>query len=217
MGDNNKEFRKDLYDIIIKQISRNNEVKTAHKCIETLCRVVTNILDDPNDERKRKLKETTNTFQSTIRGAQGGVEFLVRLGFRSRVINFEKFYVLELSITEDSPDMEKLKVAQELLADFLKKVKERAELVSNMQAKEKIAEELQKKAVLEKIEEDRENRAAARERLKTRRQHQKETQIVDEESNSTSTNDQPLQPEQFYKTYHHSHYRQHDHEEQDEL
>ncbi|CAG8557872.1 18941_t:CDS:1 [Acaulospora morrowiae] len=209
-----EDFRKKLYeDIIIKQISRNNDVETAHKCIETLSRVVNNIIDSPNDERKRRLKEKSKTFQSNICGAQGGVEFLVKIGFRAKVIDFEKFYVLEHPLTDnpDSPEMEKLKVAQEILQDFLKKVKDRAELASKMQAKEKAAEESRRKAVLEKIDEDKERRVAARERLRARRKSQEEQETtINEESNSVDdTADTPSQPEQFYRAYHSSHYRQH--------
>ncbi|CAG8445414.1 7542_t:CDS:1 [Diversispora eburnea] len=211
--DSKEEFRKKLYDeIIIKQISRNNNPESARKCIETLLRVVKNIVDDPKEEKKRKLKEETNAFKKNIRRNKGGVEFLVRIGFKAKVISFEKYFIYELPPDNDptarTEKMERLKIAQDLLQDFLEKAQERAEIIERMEAREKIANEIQKKSVLESIEDDKIRRAEARKRSKETKEI-KELQHKPKENEQNQPKIEEEETTESYRSYNSSHYRQH--------
>ncbi|CAG8727907.1 hypothetical protein C2G38_2218423 [Gigaspora rosea] len=180
-----KEFRKSLHDIIVKQISRNNEPENAYKCVNTLNKVVGNIIESPHDETKRQLKESNKIVKSTIREVDGGVEFLIKVGFKAKVFNFQKSIVLEMPKNNDSSQMmkqlEKLEIARELLEEFLRKFKERSELKERTRLKEKIAEESRKEIVLNMIEQDREKLAEEQERLKLNRKLQQERELKKEE------------------------------------
>ncbi|CAG8794483.1 5160_t:CDS:1 [Gigaspora margarita] len=220
-----KEFRKSLHDIIVKQISRNNEPEDAYKCVNTLNRVVGNIIESPYDETKRQLKESNKIVKSTIREVDGGIEFLIKVGFKAKVFNFQKSIVLEMANNNDSSQMmkqlEKLEIARELLEEFLRKFKERSELKERTRLKEKIAEESRKEIALNMIEQDREKRAEEQKRLKLNRKLQqeqelkKEVQKETEEQLQRETEEQlqlsrvePSQDSFSYRPYHSSHFRQ---------
>ncbi|CAG8701182.1 6314_t:CDS:1 [Racocetra persica] len=233
-----KEFRKSLHDIIIKQISRNNQPEDAYKCIDTLNKVVGNIIKSPHDETKRKLKESNKIVHSTIREVDGGFEFLIKIGFKAKVVDFQKSFILEIPRNNDTSQLtkqlENLEIARELLEDFLQKVKERIELKERARVRDKVAEESRRKIALSKIEEDRERLAAEQERLKRNRKFQKEQQQKKtEEQLQLSTTEQPSQQEDHllsqqeehllsqqeehllsqqeeysYRPYHSSHFRQ---------
>ncbi|CAG8745860.1 19910_t:CDS:2 [Cetraspora pellucida] len=168
-----KEFRKSLHDIIIKQISRNNRPEDAYKCVDTLSKIVGNIIKFPHDETKRRLKESNKIVKSTVREVDGGVEFLIKIGFKAKVVDFQKSFILEMPRNNDTSQLlkqlENLEIAHELLEDFLQKIKERSELKERARVREKIAEESRRKIALNKIEEDRERRAVEDERLKQSR------------------------------------------------
>ncbi|PKY23689.1 hypothetical protein RhiirB3_506678 [Rhizophagus irregularis] len=222
-----KEFQNILYEeIIIKQISRHNPPLISQKCISTLLRILNNILEEPYNEKFRKLPEKNNLINSNVLQITGGREFLVKIGFKSKVVEFEKFFILELKNT--SPvckdgskkisdelflrQIERLEIAQELLKDYLKKVTEHAEAVRRMQEREKIAGELQKAAALENIKEDKERRQKQQEQLKLRRQLEKETQRHEERLNmneeKAESEQQQLEQSPFYRPYHHSHFEE---------
>ncbi|GBB90841.1 hypothetical protein RclHR1_17940004 [Rhizophagus clarus] len=223
-----REFQNFLYEeIIIKQISRHNSPQISQKCISTLLRIVNNILEDPYNEKFRKLPEKNKLINSNILQIIGGREFLVKIGFKSKVLEFEKFFILESKNTAPvgkddgkkirdelflTRQLERLEIAQKLLEDYLKKVTDHAEAVRRMQEKEKRAEELQKAAVLENIKEDKERRQKQQIQLKLRRQLEKEAQRHEEKLDVNEENaefeQQQLEQSPFYRPYHHSHFEQ---------
>ncbi|CAG8595589.1 2894_t:CDS:1 [Scutellospora calospora] len=225
--DTNKEFRKSLYDIIIKQISRNNEPENAYKCFNTLNKVVGNIIESPHDKTKRQLKKTNKIVKSTICEIDGGADFLIKIGFRVKVIEFQKFYILEIPNDKDSSQLRKqleiLEIAQELLKDILQKLKERSELKERAKLMEKIAEESRKEIALKNIEEDRKRRAEEQERLKRHRKFQMERELKEKEEQQKRRETeeqlqqlmlerpslkQPSQEQSFYRSYHPSDFNQ---------
>ncbi|CAG8648268.1 5233_t:CDS:1 [Dentiscutata heterogama] len=213
-----EELRKNLHDIIIKHISRNNEPEAAYKCVNTLNRVVGNIIESPYDEAKRQLKESNKIVKSTIREVDGGVKFLMKIGFKVKVANFQKSFILEMPQDESSQMMkqlEKLEIARESLEEFLRKFKERSELKERARVKEKIAEESRKEIVLKHIEEDRKRRAEEQERHKLSMKFQKERGLKEEQQQKETDEQQQLsgvtQPSQnspYYRPYHSSDFRQ---------
>jgi hypothetical protein len=223
-----KEFQKLLYEeIIIKQISRYNPPQISQKCISTLLRIVNNILEEPYNEKFRKLPEKNNLLNSNVLQITGGRDFLVKIGFKSKVVEFEKFFILEVKNTAPigkdgskkisdelflTRQLERLEIAQKLLEDYLKKVTEHAEAVRRMQEKEKRADELQKAAVLKNIEEDKERRQKQQDQLKLRRQLEKEAESHEEKLNvneeKAEFEQQHLEQPPFYRPYHHSHFEQ---------
>ncbi|CAG8774580.1 13598_t:CDS:1 [Dentiscutata erythropus] len=212
-----EEFRKNLHDIIIKQISRNNEPEEAYKCVNTLNKVIGNIIESPYDETKRQLKESNKIVKSTIREVDGGVKFLMKIGFKTKVVNFQKSFILEMPHNESSQMMkqlEKLEIARELLEEFLRKIKERSELKERARVKEKIAEESRKEIVLKQIEEDRERRTEEQERHKLNMKLQKERGLKEEQQQEETEQQQlsgvrqPSQDSPYYHPYRSSDFRQ---------
>src|SRR3954447_7206794 len=110
-----KEFQKSLYEeIIIKQISRHNPPLISQKCISTILQLINNILKEPYNEKFRKLREKNNLINSNILQITGGKEFLVKIGFKSKVVDFEKYFILELRCTSTSADKGDSKEINEL-------------------------------------------------------------------------------------------------------
>ncbi|CAJ0651816.1 4149_t:CDS:1 [Entrophospora sp. SA101] len=182
MTTTNEKFRKNLYDeIIIKQISRNNNPTTAYQCVSILYKIVNNIILSPRDEVKRKLKEENKIFKANVKDISGGLEFLIELGFVSKVVDFKKYYILYIPNDQVklNNQLEKLEIAVDLLKNFMEKIKETSEAKEKMKAKEKVAEESRKKIVLQAIEEDREKRIKERERQQFR-QREKERQLEEQ-------------------------------------
>ncbi len=234
-----KEFQKSLYDeIIVKQISRHNPPPISQKCISTLLQIVNNILKEPYNEKFRKLREKNNTINSNVLQITGGKEFLIKIGFKSKVMDFEKFFILELKnttgaaskdgekISDDlflTRQVERLEIAQKLLENYLNKVTGQVEIVKQMQEREKKLEEFQKAAVLQNIEEDKERRHKEQEQLKLRRQLEKERDERGQRREQTTKREQQpnvdeeaefdsfgqqSEPPPFYRPYHHSHFEQ---------
>ncbi|CAG8461683.1 15133_t:CDS:1 [Funneliformis caledonium] len=226
-----KEFQRSLHDVIIKQISRHNPPPISQKCVSTLLQIINNLLKEPYNEKFRKLREKNHTFNSNVLQIVGGKEFLIKVGFKSKIVDFEKSFILELKGTDKSGEkisdelflsgqVERLEIAQQLLEDYLKKVTEQAETVKRMQEKEKKAEELQKAAILQSIEEDKERRHKQQERLKFHRQLEQEKRERTEQNTKLEPQsedyeevdsfgqqriDQP-EPKPFYRPYHHTHF-----------
>ncbi|GES88599.1 hypothetical protein GLOIN_2v1783844 [Rhizophagus clarus] len=200
-----REFQNFLYEeIIIKQISRHNSPQISQKCISTLLRIVNNILEDPYNEKFRKLPEKNKLINSNILQIIGESKNTAPVGKDDgKKIRDELFLTRQL---------ERLEIAQKLLEDYLKKVTDHAEAVRRMQEKEKRAEELQKAAVLENIKEDKERRQKQQIQLKLRRQLEKEAQRHEEKLDVNEENaefeQQQLEQSPFYRPYHHSHFEQ---------
>src|SRR4051812_20723395 len=91
-----KEFQRSLHDVIIKQISRHNPPPISQKCVSTLLQIMNNLLKEPYNERFRKLREKNHTFNSNVLQIVGGKEFLIKVGFKSKIVDFEKSFILEL-------------------------------------------------------------------------------------------------------------------------
>ncbi|CAI2166281.1 14567_t:CDS:1 [Funneliformis geosporum] len=226
-----KEFQKSLHDVIVKQISRHNSPPVSQKCISTLLQIMNNLLKEPYNEKFRKLREKNHTFNSNVLQIIGGREFLIKVGFKSNIVDFEKYFILELKGPDKSGEkisdelflsrqLERLEIAQQLLDDYLNKVTEQAETVKRMQEREKKAEELQKAAILQSIEEDKERRHKQQEQLKFHRQLEKERQERAEQNTNLEPQSEDYEgansfeqqiinqsePKPFYRPYHHSHF-----------
>eukprot|EP00028_Trichosphaerium_sp_Am-I-7-wt_P005780 CAMPEP_0168530486 /NCGR_PEP_ID=MMETSP0405-20121227/14709_1 /TAXON_ID=498012 /ORGANISM="Trichosphaerium sp, Strain Am-I-7 wt" /LENGTH=140 /DNA_ID=CAMNT_0008554763 /DNA_START=121 /DNA_END=540 /DNA_ORIENTATION=+ len=64
--------------------------------IETLIRIISRIMQEPNNEKIRKIKMRSNTFRTRIANVKGGTEFMNTIGFKKIVFEFEEWMVLEV-------------------------------------------------------------------------------------------------------------------------
>ncbi|XP_042895062.1 UBX domain-containing protein 6 [Parasteatoda tepidariorum] len=95
--------------LIIHTLSRNKEKLGV--AIETLSRYLTNILDNPEEEKYRKIRLNNKVFQERIVGIEGAFEFLSAAGFSKQVIDHEEYLVFSRSHESDFENMQMLKEA----------------------------------------------------------------------------------------------------------
>ncbi|XP_055936378.1 UBX domain-containing protein 6-like [Argiope bruennichi] len=80
--------------------------------IETLVRYLTNILDNPEEEKYHKIRLNNKVFQERIIGLEGAFEFLEAAGFTKQMIGEEEYLVF-VGVTDES--FENLQMLKEAL------------------------------------------------------------------------------------------------------
>jgi len=71
---------------------------TALAAIETALKLVSNIVDQPSEPKFRKFRANNPAITKKLIRCPGGQDLLLALGFRTKVMEFEEFWVVE-----DSP------------------------------------------------------------------------------------------------------------------
>lgn len=79
--------------------------------IETLARYLTNILDNPTEEKYRKIRFNNKVFQERIVGLEGAFDFLTAAGFRRKVEGSEEYFIFEEEQFDDIENLQMLKEA----------------------------------------------------------------------------------------------------------
>lgn len=75
-------------------IIHNCNVKDkAEACSETLSKYIENIVNNPDDEKYRKIRLTNRIFCERVRGVEGGYEFLIGAGFVEQTIDGEAYLI----------------------------------------------------------------------------------------------------------------------------
>ncbi|OWF35304.1 UBX domain-containing protein 6 [Mizuhopecten yessoensis] len=115
-----------IEEFLLKQIGEEPEmtsalmIHTLNKdkekvgiCIETLVKILGNIIANPGEEKYRKIRLTTKAFTEKIDPLKGSNEFLQAAGFHivSQLVNGteENFYVMDEVIAQDSERLTGLK------------------------------------------------------------------------------------------------------------
>ena len=91
------------------------QIKT---CTEILCTYLRNILDNPDEEKYRKIRMSNRTFQEKVKDIVGAIEFLQAAGFDREELSIqdrtEEYLVFSL---ERITDIEYLRVRNILSLD----------------------------------------------------------------------------------------------------
>ncbi|CAJ0825437.1 8146_t:CDS:2 [Entrophospora sp. SA101] len=140
MTTTNEKFRKNLYDeIIIKQISRNNNPTTAYQCVSILYKIVNNIILSPRDEVKRKLKEENKIFKANVKDISGETsEAKEKMKAKEKVAEESRKKIVLQAIEEDRE----------------KRIKERERQQFRQREKERQLEEQKESMEKEKLKEN---------------------------------------------------------------
>ncbi|RUS18348.1 hypothetical protein BC937DRAFT_88861 [Endogone sp. FLAS-F59071] len=164
-ADERIKFREKI-NIIIITIYRDNPSGTTFLCLSLVLTLVSNILDHPNNPAFLSVKTKNPRIQSNLILVPGGVDLILELGFRRRVIEFEEKYVFEAM---NETGLALLVIGKDALETSLRKAEERKVVAERLAKEEKDEEANRKKDVLLKIEDDKQRRKMRQERSKSRR------------------------------------------------
>lgn len=93
-------------------------------CLHKLQRLLGNIVDHTSDKHFRRVKATNKAFANHIANVHGAIELLVELGWRTKVVEFERSWVFEHG--EGSDEFEVLRALVEELGRALQAVDDKA-------------------------------------------------------------------------------------------
>jgi len=101
----------------------NQDKKKIENCIRVLSRYLQNIIDNPDEEKYRKIRRTNKVIQDKVANIEGAEEFLIKgCGFELQTLPYEDaeettvhtFYVMNNSLAYDT---EQLLTAMQMLTD----------------------------------------------------------------------------------------------------
>jgi len=127
-------------------------------CVETLSKMVHNVIDNPGEEKYRRVRCTNEAFKTRVLAVKGGEEFLRAAGWREQTIEFTRHLVLQ------RPDDEVLQIAARLLDKCQQAVFEKAERHTRDQWLAKNEAQITKQSTLQAIADDKARRRDAAER-----------------------------------------------------
>lgn len=70
-----------------------NTKDRATACIETLSKYLENIIQHPDDEKYRKIRQSNRIFSEKVQPCEGALDFLLAAGFAEQIIDDEKFLI----------------------------------------------------------------------------------------------------------------------------
>ena len=79
-------------------------------CVETLCKYLDNIMQNPTEEKFRKIRQSNKAYQERIAVLEGTSLFLQSAGFMSQTLDEQEFWVFP-----QNSDLEGLQVLKEAL------------------------------------------------------------------------------------------------------
>lgn len=82
-----------------------NTKDKAEACIETLTKYLENIVNQPDEEKFRKIRLSNRIFCDRVRGVEGGYEFLVGAGFVEQTIDDELFLIFASDSVDHLPEL----------------------------------------------------------------------------------------------------------------
>lgn len=101
-------------------IIHNCNVKDkAEACTETLSKYIENIVNNPDDEKYRKIRLTNRIFCERVRGIEGGYEFLIGAGFVEQNIDDETYLIYSNDGIDQLPELlDALRNAERIALDL---------------------------------------------------------------------------------------------------
>lgn len=133
----------------------------ALAAIETILKLVGNIIDHPSEPKYRKFRSNNPGISKKVLSCPGGQDLLVALGFRTKVFEFEEHWV-----AEDSPIlMRALSEAMQPLEHYRELARKQIERTAKLRSEKLANSNEERQRTLAAIEED---KALRRERLELR-------------------------------------------------
>eukprot|EP00093_Oithona_nana_P003608 03608.XXX_171711_163215_1 [CDS] Oithona nana genome sequencing. len=88
----------------------NTDTEKVKICVDTLCKYLDNIMQNPTQEKFRKIRQSNKAYQERIAVLEGTELFMQSAGFMSQIVDEQEFWVF----AEES-DLEGLQVLKEAL------------------------------------------------------------------------------------------------------
>lgn len=99
--------------LMIHTLNKNNS--KVQKGVETLARYLTNVIDQPTEEKYRKIRIKNKAFQERIVDLEGAFDFLIAAGFSQEMLKLdeeeEEYFILK----DEDLDIEKLQMLKEAI------------------------------------------------------------------------------------------------------
>ncbi|KAK9829736.1 hypothetical protein WJX72_007573 [[Myrmecia] bisecta] len=135
---------------------RHNGPERVEQCVATLLKMLSNVIEHPEEEKYRKIRATNAAFMNKVEALPASIPLLSALGWHVTVDNHEKYWVFDAPA--GSLRMRILEGGVGQLQDALRQVSEKAKRnVSEAAVKKAQLEERRKKALL-LLEEDQKDR-----------------------------------------------------------
>lgn len=88
-----------------------NTKEKSTACIETLSKYLENIIQHPDEEKYRKIRKSNRIFAEKVQPCEGGIDFLLGVGFIEQDIDGEPFLIY----SNDGDEAEGVEALKELL------------------------------------------------------------------------------------------------------
>ncbi|KAH8919619.1 hypothetical protein BT69DRAFT_1352979 [Atractiella rhizophila] len=175
-----------FYRLIDAEIRDKNEKNRALSSLETINKLIGNILDHPQEEKYRRFKVTNNLIKTNIVDVPGAYSYMVHAGFRKEVKEFVEY--LAFPQTPTTNQLSTLRLAHDCLQVKLSILRASAERAEKSKQSEKEIEEARKQQALLAFQEDRRLKEEKDEREKVIREAaEKEKAEKGEESKSNQS------------------------------
>ncbi|KAG2492041.1 hypothetical protein HYH03_009770 [Edaphochlamys debaryana] len=149
-----RKFYNQLEDHVLDYM-HNNPVH-IEGCLNTCVKLFGNVVNNPEDQKFRKIKATSNTLKNTVMLVKGGEELLLYGGWVPRVVDMEKYWLFDAEA--DSVRFGVLKEALHLCEKALATVHEKAEKKRKEKEEKLTRENAEKERIRLAIEEDKAER-----------------------------------------------------------
>lgn len=70
-----------------------NTKEKASACVETLTKYLENIIQHPDEEKYRKIRQSNRVFSEKVQPCEGAIDFILGAGFVEQEIDGEPFYI----------------------------------------------------------------------------------------------------------------------------
>ncbi len=74
----------------------------AQVCVETICKYMDNILDNPAEEKYRKIRKTNKAYMERVATVEGHDLLLDALGFQTEVVDGQDFWVFPAELATEA-------------------------------------------------------------------------------------------------------------------
>lgn len=91
----------------------NKDKEKVKVCVETLCKYLDNIINNPSEEKFRKIRISNKAFSERVSSMEGTEEFLQAAGFEMKMLPFEdheeRFFVMNEAVASDTERLSNVK------------------------------------------------------------------------------------------------------------
>ncbi|KAG2449156.1 hypothetical protein HYH02_005903 [Chlamydomonas schloesseri] len=153
-----QEGKRKFYDHLEDKVLdyfHNNPVN-IEACVSTCAKIFGNVINNPTEEKFRKVKAASNTLRSTVGLIKGGEDLLLLAGWVPKVVDMEKYWVFDAPV--DSVRWGLLKEALHLCERAQQTVHEKAEKKRREKEDKLSKDSAEKERVRLAIEEDKAQR-----------------------------------------------------------